>query len=164
MTLPPIAATHIQAAQECLKKGDHAGAEQALGQLGSESLDHPDALEIRWELAAHAENWDSALALSKALCQLTPESEYAWLGQACSLHELGRKQEAFDILVAAFQKLPKSPMIAYNLACGACRLKRHDEAWQWLTKAIEIGGRAEVKLMALDDPDLAPLLDQICAL
>ncbi|MBM3840460.1 MAG: hypothetical protein FJ398_21345 [Verrucomicrobia bacterium] len=164
MTLPPHAATHIQAAQEFLKKGDHAGAEQALKQTSPEFLDHPDALEVRWELAAHAGNWDSALALSKALCQLTPESEYAWLGQACSLHELGRKQEAFDTLVAAFQKVPKSPMIAYNLACGACRLKRPADGWQWLTKAIELGGRAEVKLMALDEPDLAPLLDQICAL
>lgn len=164
MTLPPHAASLIQAAQEFLKKGNHTGAKQTLEQISPEFLDYPDALEIRWELAAHGGNWDSALSLSKTLCQLTPESEYAWLGQACSLHELGRKQEAFDTLVSAFQKLPKSPMIAYNLACGACRLKRLDEAWQWLTKAIEIGGRAEVKLMALDDPDLAPLLDRICAL
>ena len=93
-----------------------------------------------------------------------PENEFAWLWLSCSLNELGRSQEAYDALVYAFHRLPKSPMIAYNLACCACRLKRLSDAWNWIAKAIEVGGRANVKLMALDDPDLAPLLDRICAL
>lgn len=162
--LPSPGALHVQTAQEFLKKGNHAGARQALEQIGPEHLDQPDVLEIRWELAAHEGKWDSALDLATTLCQLAPENEFAWLWQACSLNELDRHQDAFDTLVSALPKFPQNPAIPYNLACCACRLGRLDDAWQWVSKTIEIGGRAEVKLMALDDPDLAPLLDRLCAL
>ena len=162
--LSSTATLHFQAAHDFLKIGNPSGAQQAIDQIGPEDLEHPDILEIRWELAAQAQQWDLALQLAKTLCQLAPENEFAWLWQACSLHELGRDQEAYDTLVAASERFPKSPAIAYNLACCACRLGRPADAWPWLTKAIGNGGRAEVKLMALSDPDLAPLLDQICAL
>jgi hypothetical protein len=39
-------------------------------------------------------------------------------------------------------------------------LKRPDEAKTWLGKAIEAGGN-EIKLRALDDPDLQPLWKNI---
>jgi hypothetical protein len=39
-------------------------------------------------------------------------------------------------------------------------LKRFDEARGWLRKAIEEGGN-EIKLRALDDPDLEPLWKDI---
>lgn len=162
--LSPPDAPHVQSAQEFLKAGNHAGAQEALGLISPEHLQHPDVLEIRWELAANAGNWEEALLIAQTLCEHVPENEFAWMWRACSLNELARTQEAFDTLVIAFGKFPKTPTIAYNLACCACRMKRFEEGWRWLTKAIEIGGRAEVKLMALDDSDLAPLLDRICAL
>ena len=162
--LSPKDALHVQAAQDFLKASNPAGAQAEIDQLIPPCLDRPEVLEIRWELAAQAGNWDLALQLATSLTQLALENEFAWLWLSCSLNELGRSQEAYDALVAAFQRLPKSPMIAYNLACCSCRLKRLSDAWTWVTKAIEVGGRANVKLMALDDPDLAPLLDRICAL
>ena len=44
--------------------------------------------------------------------------------------------------------------IRYNLACYACRLGRLKEAWEWLEDAFELSDANQVKLMALDDPDL----------
>ncbi|MBI4657417.1 MAG: tetratricopeptide repeat protein [Verrucomicrobia bacterium] len=162
--LSAAAGAQVAAAQEFLKAGNHAGARQIVEQLAAEDLQHADVLEIRWELAAQDGNWELALELAKALGRLAPENEFAWMWQACSLNELNRTEEALDTLVLAFEKFPQSPTIPYNLACCSCRLKRLEDGWRWLTKAIEIGGRAEIKLMALDDPDLLPLLDQVCAL
>ena len=158
------ATPHVQAAQEFLKNGNRAGAQQALEQISSEHRDRPEVLEIRWELAAQAQEWAAAFSIASLLCQTDPENEVGWLWQSCSLIELKRVPEAFDALLAAQAKFPKSPAVAYNLACCAAKLKRFEEAFQWIVKATEAGGRAEVKLMALSDPDLDPLLDRICAL
>jgi hypothetical protein len=38
---------------------------------------------------------------------------------------------------------------------------KHDEAWQWLTDAFDLGDAAAVKLKALDDPDLEPFWAEI---
>ena len=48
-------------------------------------------------------------------------------------------------------------MIAFNLACYACQLGRLEEAHAWLRKAMDFGDEKEIKLRALDDPDLEPL-------
>lgn len=58
-------------------------------------------------------------------------------------------------------KFPGEWVISYNLACYACQLGDLKAARQWLRKAIELAGKKEVKLMALDDPDLEPLRNEI---
>jgi Flp pilus assembly protein TadD len=78
---------------------------------------------------------------------------------AFALHELKRTAEAEVLLLPALDKLPKEPTIAYNLACYACVLGRVEEARRLLERAITVSGKhgSEVKLMALDDVDLAAL-------
>jgi hypothetical protein len=49
----------------------------------------------------------------------------------------------------------------YNLACYACQLGNLKEARQWLEKAFAIGDSKQLKLMALDDPDLEPLWREV---
>jgi hypothetical protein len=55
--------------------------------------------------------------------------------------------------------------IPYNLACYAAQMKRLDGARDWWGKALAIakttGGFDEIRLMALDDPDLEPLWHEI---
>lgn len=50
----------------------------------------------------------------------------------------------------------------YNLACYACVLGRVEDARRLLERAIELSGKHgdEVKLQALDDPDLARLWEK----
>jgi catabolite regulation protein CreA len=36
-----------------------------------------------------------------------------------------------------------------------------EEAMGWLGKAIDLAGKKDIRLMALDDPDLEPLWTQI---
>jgi Flp pilus assembly protein TadD len=162
--LSPADSIHLQAAQEHLQHGRHPDAGLEIDMISPEQRSHPDVLEARWEMSAQAGNWEATLEISRLLRQVAPESQNGWTYLACSLAELKRTQEAYETLSAAFERFPQVPMIAYNLTCFACKMGRLKDASRWLAKAMEIGGRAEVKLMALDDPDLAPLLDEICAL
>ena len=59
------------------------------------------------------------------------------------------------------ERFPKVPTIPYNLACYACQLGNLEEARQWLAKAIKIRSTEEIKQMALADPDLQPMWDEI---
>jgi hypothetical protein len=59
------------------------------------------------------------------------------------------------------RKFPAVSTIPYNLACYACQLGNLPEARQWLAKAIEISDAKDIKAMALSDPDLQPMWDEI---
>jgi predicted Zn-dependent protease len=164
VTLSPSDAAQLQAVQNLLRAGKPSEASCAVEKISREQFEHPEVLEVRLETCAQLQQWEPALALARSLCQAVPESEFGWLYQACSLDELHRIDEAFAVLLNAVEKLPNSPAIPYNLACCACKLGHLKVAAQWLARAAELGGRAEVKLMALSDPAFAPLLDDICAL
>ena len=70
-------------------------------------------------------------------------------------------QEARNQLAPVAEKFPAVSTIPYNLACYACQLGNPAEARQWLAKAIEIGGVDDIKRMALADPDLKPMWEEI---
>ena len=42
-----------------------------------------------------------------------------------------------------------------------CQLGELKDSMQWLEKAIAVAGKKDIRLMALDDPDLKPLWNQI---
>ena len=43
------------------------------------------------------------------------------------------------------------------IACYACQLGDLKEAFGWLTKAIDLAGKEDIRQIALDDRDLEPL-------
>ena len=51
--------------------------------------------------------------------------------------------------------------IPFNLSCYACQMQKLEEARVWLRRALKIGDKAKIKEMALDDPDLRPLWEEI---
>jgi hypothetical protein len=57
----------------------------------------------------------------------------------------------------AAEKFPNEWQIHYNMACYACQLGEIEEARALLARAVELGDADKMKLMALDDPDLAPM-------
>jgi hypothetical protein len=65
---------------------------------------------------------------------------------------------AHALMLQAWQKFPREWVIAYNLACYACRLGKQDEAREWLQDAFDLASdKKAVKLQALNDRDLEPL-------
>jgi hypothetical protein len=73
----------------------------------------------------------------------------------------GGLKQARACLVPAARRFPKEPIIPFNLSCYACQMSELEEARAWLQQAMQIGGREEIKNMALGDADLEPLWEEI---
>lgn len=152
---------HVRAAEGWLDLGEVAEAAKELRHLPAPALAHPDVLELRWRLYAAGKQWDAALDIARAITLAAPERTSGWIHQSYSLHELRRTEEAWNLLLPLAGQFPEEATIAYNLACYACQLGRGNDARTWLSRAMKLRGKAEVRDMALRDPDLAPLHDYL---
>lgn len=112
---------------------------------------------MRFRVYSEAKHWELALVVAETLVELLPEDPHAWIHRSFALHELKRMKEAQELLLPALEKFKREPLIAYNLACYACQLGNQDRAKELLALAYERGDPKEIKLMALNDPDLGPL-------
>ena len=148
---------HLQAAQGWLELGNHLEANEELENITPQFRSHPAVLELRWRIYAKAENWIACVDIGMALTKLAPESAVSWLHLAYALHELKRTQEAFDVLLPVATKFPADATVRYNLACHTCQPGDLVAARDWLAQAIRLGDQKEIRLQAIEDPDLAPL-------
>ena len=152
---------HVQAARGWLELGNHLEANAELEKITARRRAHPDVLEVRWEIYAKVKDWEACLEIAGAVIKTAPERASGWIHRSFALHELKRTQEAWDNLFPVAERFPKVPTIPYNLACYAAQLGKLWESQQWLKQAFKIGDSKELKLLALDDPDLKPLWDKI---
>lgn len=161
--LEPPDSHYLNAAIGWLELGVRAEAVAELDQISPARQRHPDVLEARWALLAQASQWEDALAAARELLAEAPARSSAWLHHAYALRRAkdGGLQKAWGALLPAATKFPKEPIIAFNLACYACQLGQLDEARGWLKRAMKIGERDRIKLMALVDEDLEPLWKEI---
>lgn len=132
-------------------------AAKELDQVSAEYENHPDVLEVRWELDGRRRRWQPALKTAELLVRGYPERCSGWLHRSYCLHELQRTLEAWNKLMPAYDRFPKEATIPYNLACYACRLGNLEQAQSWLERAVKIRGRRAIKSLALQDPDLMEL-------
>ena len=154
----------MNAASGWLGLGDLASAEDELKQISPPMREHSEVLLARSEIYFAAKKWAALLPLSEIILQQLPKFDMVWINHSYALHELKRTDEAFDRLLPAAGKFPKQWLIRYNLACYCSQLGRLQEAMLWLNEAIALCSKKEVKAMALDDPDFAPVRKEIRAL
>ena len=159
--LQPPDSHHLLAAQGWLELGNHVEANRELQNIAPLLRAHPHVLEMRWQICAVAKDWDAALAIASSLVRLMPENPFGWIHRSFALHELKRTAEARDNLMPVLDKFPSQAILRYNLACYECQLGRLQQAKDWLQKALAIGDPKEIKRMALEDPDLEPLWNDI---
>jgi predicted Zn-dependent protease len=159
--LEPHDQHYLLAAQGWLELGNHLEANEELEQITAEHRAHPAVLEVRWQIYAKAKKWEGALDIASALAQMVPEHSLGWVHRSYCLHELKRTEEARDNLLRVVDKFPGDPIMRYNLACYECQLGRLEQAKNWLEKAFSLGDARKIKLMALEDLDLAPLWNKI---
>jgi hypothetical protein len=161
--IEPPDAHHLSAAIGWLELGNMSEAEAELNRVSATLQCHPDVLEVRWVLAAEAENWDAGLQVARTLVKMAPGRSSGWLHQAYAIRRAtgGGVRAAQEALLPAFGKFPKEPTIPYNLSCYACQLNNLDEARVWLQRAFEAGDKDTIKTMALADLDLKPLWEEI---
>lgn len=154
---------HLSSAVGWLGLDQPGEAAVELAMISDKYQEHPDVLEVRWVICAQRKRWESALSAAQRLVQRAPERSSGWLHQAYALRRLpeGGLQKAWEALLPAYSRFPKEATIAYNLSCYACQLQELNEARIWFRRALKIGGKEKIKGMALDDPDLQPLWDEI---
>jgi len=164
--LEPPDSHYLNAAIGWLGLGCPKDAREELSQLSADSLNHPDTLEVRWTLCVQEERWEEALKIAELEWKLRPDEAGGWLHRAYALRRApsGGLIMAWGVLLPAADKFPQEPVIAYNLSCYACQLKHLDTARTWLQRAVKIGGKDEIRKMALADEDLKPLWPEIAAL
>jgi predicted Zn-dependent protease len=152
---------HLKAAQGWFELGNSIEATDELEQITLQVRGHPSVLEVRFHIYAAAKKWEYAAEIAKAISEFAPDNPFGFIHQAYSLHELKRTQEARNVLLPVVDKFPKEYIIRYNLACYACQLGNLKEARDWMKKAIDLAGTKQVRMMALNDPDLEPLWKEI---
>jgi uncharacterized protein HemY len=161
--LEPPDLHYLSGALGWLELGNPAEAKAELDCISPERQGHPDVLELRWAIYSQDAHWQECLEIARALVQAAPKRSSGWLHQAYALRRVpeGGLQQAWEALLPAFDKFPKNSTIAYNLSCYACQMRQLDTARTWLKRAVAIGGRDRIKLMALEDPDLEALWQEI---
>jgi uncharacterized protein HemY len=165
-SLEPPDTFYLSAASGWLDLGVNQEARAELARISEENRSHPDVLEVRWRVHAHSHEWDKSLEIAEILVAIQPEDVQGWIHRAYAMRRasVGGLRKAWAALQPAAELFPKEPVIPYNIACYAAQLEKLDEAWQWLEKAIKIGGAKFIKQMALSDPDLESLWERIRAI
>jgi len=161
--LEPPQVHYVSAAIGWLELGNLSEAKAELERIGPEFHDYPDVLEVRWAICAEEQKWEEGLKIARALVQAAPDSPAGWLHQAYALRRVpeGGVKQAWHALLPAFDKFPKEAVISYNLSCYACQMKQLEAARVWFKRASFLGGKEKFKRMALEDPDLEPLWEEI---
>lgn len=149
---------HAQAAEGWLELGNDVEAKVELEKISRPNQSHPDILELRWHVHAHAREWDHCVDAASAIIKQAPDQADAWIHRSYALHELKRTQEALDQLLPVADRFPALWVIPYNLACYCAQLARLEESRAWIKKALAID-RQSVETSAAEDPDLKPLRD-----
>jgi predicted Zn-dependent protease len=126
-----------------------------LDSLPTTAVKNATVLELRAVILMQAQRWKPALAASRSLCKAEPEKTSGFIHAAFCLHELGRTEEARDLLIAGPGALHAEPTFHYNLACYECALGNLSLARMHLDKSFELDRK--FRDFAKSDPDLAAL-------
>jgi len=151
---------YLEAAKGWFILGDIAESRNELDRIDKKFLQHPDVLEVEFALAAKKRLWTICMNIAAALLESAPDRPTAWINCAITLHQLKQTQEAWDALYTVRDRFPKVSTIPYNLACYACQLGRIEDSRQWFKRALNVGGK-KIRNLALEDPDLQPLWEEI---
>jgi hypothetical protein len=161
--LGPPHSHYLSAAEGWIGLGNLAEAREELMHLPTRLRAHPQALELFWTIFAQERDWMAAQEFARMLVAKAPELLSGWIHLGYSIRRAldGGLQPAWDALFPAMEKFPDEAIIPYNLACYACQLQQPDKARILLKRAMSLGGRDQIKKMALNDPDLKPLWKQM---
>lgn len=159
--LSHLARWHLNAAEGWLGLGNFQEARAELKRISASFRSHPDVLEVRFLMNAVLRRWTPALTIARVLTRVAPDRLTGWVATANALHGLDQTKRARDMLVSVSDRFPDNSTVPYNLACYSARLGQVNEACDWLKRALRIDGSRELKLMALRDPDLQPVWENV---
>ena len=151
---------HLRAAKGWLDLGNLNESRSELELISTPQYNHPEVMEIRWNLSAKEKNWQNCVKIAQLLVESATEQPAGWIHRSFALHELNQTEEAYIQLKPAQNLFPDQWVIPYNLACYLSQLGRIKEAAQQFKSALSIDSKA-VRIAAATDPDLKPLQQKI---
>jgi len=128
-------------------------ARAELARLSAEEREAPEAMAVLIELAMVEDDWRQVIRLAPRVTEVAPAVERPWIAWAYALRELGKIEEAREVLLRGAKTIEKpTVLVDYNLACYDCLLGDQNGAKRRLARVFkkEPGWRAQ----AADDPDL----------
>jgi tetratricopeptide (TPR) repeat protein len=120
-------------------------------------------LFVRYDIYSKGGKWDGAVEIANTLTKLLPGNPAGWIDLAYATRRKtgGGIPQAREILTEAKAKFPNEYLISFNLACYECQLGNLQAAKQRLKEAIDLAGKNDIRMRALNDPDLEPLWNEI---
>ncbi len=116
-------------------------------------------LALRVAVCQETKDWVPMLLLSERLASLQPEQAQWRITLAYATRRCQSLEAARKILLAALERFPEESTIRYNLACYEAQLGNLPAARELLTRAMQM--QESHRAMALADPDLAPLHEEL---
>ncbi len=112
----------------------------------------PEVIQLRVQLLMKQDRWEEGLTNSQELMRLAPQASAGYIHSAYCLHELGRTDEALEVLMDGPPSLHKEPTYYYNLGCYQAQLGDLANAKLLVRQSIEMDQRLEA--VAKKDTDL----------
>jgi len=162
-TLEPPDRHHLSAAIGWLGLGSWTEAKLEIDKISCENRMAPAVLLVEYDVYAAARDWGQAANVADKLVDVMRDQPGVWLSLAYAARRKpgGSIEQARAILRQAEEMFPGETMIAYNLACYECQLGNAEVARDWLDKAMARGNAKEIIALALKDPDLESIWDEI---
>lgn len=154
----------LNATQGWLELGCVAEAAAELDLVSPAHHHHPAVLQIRWQVLSARKEWEDCLHVARTLREKLPDHPAGWDKEAISLHKLGRTREAWELAHPRAGRFRKEAQFLYNLACYEAQLGNLDQARMRLKHVFTLGPADRWQTVALEDPDLQPLWDEIRAM
>jgi predicted Zn-dependent protease len=156
--LPPYPDNFVvRAARGWLELGNHREAEAELTQVNPAHREHPEVLELRFQVVAGQKRFAECLEIARRQIEAEPTDHRGHMNVGNALFWLDQAQAAHDEVAAVLERFPTVSALPYNLACYAVRLGELDQARQWLDRSFAIGRKENIIAYALTDPDLKSL-------
>ena len=149
----------ILAAQGYLELGMASEALAELALLPEVESRDPDIVELRLHILMQATRWADALKTAEELIRLNAEAIPAYIHGAFALHELGRTQEARNLLLKGPSELRKDPTFHYNIGCYEAVLGNKEAALDSLQASFALD--ETYRDFARRDPDLTLLREAL---
>ncbi len=115
----------------------------------------PEVLQLRLHHFMRHKRWTQALRVSQKLCRVAPDCCTGFLHAGFCLHQLGKTEQAKELLIRGPVALLKEPIYYYNMGCYEALLGNVHDAEENLRISFKMD--SSFRALAKKDPDLKAL-------
>lgn len=115
----------------------------------------PEVLQLRLHHFMRHKRWTQALRVSQKLCRIAPDCCTGFLHAGFCLHQLGKTEQAKELLIRGPIALLKEPIYYYNMGCYEALLGNVHDAEENLRISFKMD--SSFRALAKRDPDLKAL-------